>query len=99
MERLTALQARSRRALRELADRAKGERVAIQGLAAGVTSHLRALPEVAVAAVGAVQVGSICSGELFLSEGYANRNLELKVAVEIPSRCLCGPGSCCVYRG
>lgn len=56
VERLTALQARSRLALRELADRAESDRVAIQGLAAGVKSHLRVLPEVAAAAVGAVQV-------------------------------------------
>lgn len=56
VERLEALQERTRCAVRDLADRAEGERAAFRRLAADMKNHLRALPEVATAAIGAVQV-------------------------------------------
>lgn len=53
---MAVLQERSQRAVRDLSGRVEGERAAFRGLAADVKSHLRALPEVATAAIGAVQV-------------------------------------------
>ncbi len=56
MKRLKALQEQSQRAVRELAGRMEDEKAALRGMAAEVKSHLKALPEVATAAISSVQV-------------------------------------------
>ena len=55
MKRLKALQEQSRQAVRQLAGRVESEREVFRGLVADVKGHLKALPEVATAAIGMVQ--------------------------------------------
>lgn len=58
---MKAHQKQSRGAVRDLAARMEGERAAFRGLQVEVKGHLRAMPEVASAAIGAVQARSCSS--------------------------------------
>eukprot|EP00752_Nemacystus_decipiens_P008634 g7710.t1 len=53
--RLKALQEQTRRAVRDLTARMESERAAFRGLEEQIKGHLKAMPEVASAAIGAVQ--------------------------------------------
>ena len=53
--RLKAHREQTRRAVRDLAARMESERAAFRGLEAQVKGHLKAMPEVASAGIGAVQ--------------------------------------------